>query len=414
MIQRRLELDDHTVAVTDPDRRLCGDTGPTKLEVMAYYIKVAPRILPFLQGRPTSTVFRPDESTQEFRFARTAPPGCSGRFATYGLACFGRPQLERYLTVPDRDRLEALVDYGCLSFHPWSSTAATTLQPSQMVFNLDPERIAFREVRNAALLLRDLLTASGLTAWVKTSGGRGLHVLVPLSGGVSYGDARLAADTIVRRAIRREPALFSRDPRPAKRRGRILLDTSRNDRGATIVAPYAVATSGLVSALLQWNELQQPIYPEDFDMDRVAAREPADLANQSAFFAAEQSLEPLLRRKRSSRPPVDLGDETHWLWTQSRRIQDEAEATRIESASLCYRAQKVREETTRCYDRRVPAKVPWLPSVVPPGAHPERCPRCGRLALIPWTLRRDNRTKALLRTWVCTECQQLEERPEPE
>jgi hypothetical protein len=94
--------------------------------------------------------------------------------------------------------------------------------------------------------------------------------------------------------------------------------------------------------------------------------------------------------------------------------KDEAEVTRVESASLRYHAQKVREETTRCYDRRVPAKVPWLPSVVPPGAHPERCPRCGRLALIPWTLRRDNRTKALLRTWVCTECQQLEERPEPE
>jgi bifunctional non-homologous end joining protein LigD len=305
VIQRRLELDGHTIAVTEPDRRLCGDEGPTKMEVMAYYIKVTPRILPFLHGRPTSTVLRPDQSTQEFRFARTAPPGCPRRFATYGLACFGRPQLERYLTVPDRGTLEALVDYGCLSFHPWSSTAAATLQPSQMVFNLDPERIAFREVRNAALLLRDLLAACGLTAWVKTSGGRGLHVLVPLSGSVSYGDTRLAADSIVRRAIRREPTLFSRDPRRAKRRGRILLDTSRNDRGATIVAPYAVATSGLVSALLAWDELQQPIYPEDFDMDRVVARERADLPNQAAFFAAEQSLEPLLRRKPSSRSPLD-------------------------------------------------------------------------------------------------------------
>jgi hypothetical protein len=62
----------------------------------------------------------------------------------------------------------------------------------------------------------------------------------------------------------------------------------------------------------------------------------------------------------------------------------------------------------------MPARVPWLPSAVPPGAHAERCGKCGRMALIPWTLRRDNHTKALLRTWVCTECQQLEERPEPE
>ena len=62
----------------------------------------------------------------------------------------------------------------------------------------------------------------------------------------------------------------------------------------------------------------------------------------------------------------------------------------------------------------MPAKVPWLPSVIPPGARPERCANCGRMALIPWTLRRDNDTKVVFRTWVCTECQTLVERPEPE
>ena len=62
----------------------------------------------------------------------------------------------------------------------------------------------------------------------------------------------------------------------------------------------------------------------------------------------------------------------------------------------------------------MPAKVPWLPSHVPPGARPERCPHCGRQAFIPWTLRRDGQTKTVLRTWVCAECQQMEERPEPE
>src|SRR5262249_23292411 len=186
----------------------------------------------------------------EFRFARPAPPGCPGRFATCRVTAFGSPQLERYLAVPDSSALEGLVDYGCLSFHPWHSTAAAPYRPTQMVFNLDPEAVAFRQVRVAALLLRELLAACGLTAWVKTSGGRGLHVLVPLSGAVSFADTRVAADTIARRLIRREPMLFSRDPRRAKRRGRILIDTSRNERGATLIAPYAVATSGLVSALL--------------------------------------------------------------------------------------------------------------------------------------------------------------------
>src|SRR5215510_2700609 len=157
MSHRLVELDGRTVALTDPDRRLSDIAGPTKLDIVTYYRKVAPRIVPFLRGRPASTVFWPDESTQEFPFARTAPPGCPGRFATYRLASFGRAHLERYLTVPDAGTLEALVDHGCLSFHPWNSTAAAPFQPTQMVFNLDPELIAFREVRVAALLLRDLL-----------------------------------------------------------------------------------------------------------------------------------------------------------------------------------------------------------------------------------------------------------------
>jgi bifunctional non-homologous end joining protein LigD len=283
--------------VVNPDRRICDD-GPTKVDLVAYYMKVAPRLLPFLRERPTSTVWLPDESTQEFRFARTAPPGCWGRFPMYRLARLRSPQLDPYLAVPDGNTLAALVNSGCLSFHPWSSTAVGSLQPNRMVFNLDPEAIAFREVRNAALLLRELLGVCGLTAWVKTSGGQGLHVLVPVSGNVSFEDVGLVAKTIVTRAIRREPTLFSRDPRRTRRRGRILIDTSRNDRGATIIAPYAVATSGFVSALLEWDELSRPMYPEDFDTDRVIEREHSDLTNQAAFLAAEQSLEPVRRRQR--------------------------------------------------------------------------------------------------------------------
>jgi bifunctional non-homologous end joining protein LigD len=363
VIHRLVELEGHTVTVTDPDRRLYGDDGPTKTELMAYYAKVAPRLVPFLRGRAVSTVFGPTASTEEFRFARTAPPGCPGRFATYRLPSFGRPELERLLTVPDIGALEALVDYGCVSFHPWNSTALAALQPTQMVFNLDPEAIAFREVRNAALLLRELLGVCGLTAWVKTSGRHGLHVLVPLTGTVSFGDTRLVADTIATRAIRREPTLFSRDPRRGKRRGRILIDTSRNACGATIIAPYAIATSGLVSALLEWDELQRPLYPDEFDLARVVAREHTDANNQAAFFAAEQRLEPIERyvtriraRGTSSLHPrrdgeplhagtsVALVEEARCLRASSRRLRDNAEATRIESGDLRERARKVRDD----------------------------------------------------------------------
>jgi bifunctional non-homologous end joining protein LigD len=327
VIRRLLKLFGKTVMVTHPDHRIHGDEGATKTELVEYYLKVAPRLLPFLHNRPISTVWLPDESTQEFRFARTSPPGCLGRFPMHRLPGLSGRQVDPYLTVPDADTLAALVNGGCLSFHPWSSTVAAPLHADRVVFNLDREAIAFREVRNAALLLRELLAACGLSAWVKTSGGQGLHVLVPVSGGMSFEDARLIAETIVTRAIRREPTLFSRQMRRARRRGRILIDISPNAYGATVIAPYAVATSGLVSALLHWDELRGPMYPEDFDMARVVAREELDLRNQRSFFAAEQSVDSLLKSgrgrcpTRSPRREVNeewlLGDAPSALWRQA-------------------------------------------------------------------------------------------------
>jgi bifunctional non-homologous end joining protein LigD len=304
LTHRLLEVDGHTIAVTDPERRLDGDRGPSKAEVLAYYIKVAPRLLPYVRGRPVSTTLLPDDSTQEFRFARTAPLRCPRRFATCRLGGIDRPQLERYLTVPDVGTLAALVDYGCLSFHPWNSTTDLPLQPTQMVFNLDPEAIAFREVRQAALLLRELLSDFGLRAWVKTSGRSGLHVLVPFHGRVSFDDVRSVADMIVNRATRRDPKLFSRDPRRSRRRGRILLDTSRNERGRTIIAPYAVATSGFVSTPLEWDELRRPTYPDEFGMEQVLARAATDFTNDEGFFAIAQSLKLVLRDMHQRRSPV--------------------------------------------------------------------------------------------------------------
>jgi bifunctional non-homologous end joining protein LigD len=359
MIHRLLELDGHTLMVSDPDRRLFDDGGPTKADLLAYYLKVAPGLVPFLAGRAVSTVLLPDASTQEFRFARAVPRGCPGRFPSHGLIGAGGSQRERYLTVPDGGVLAALVDWGCLSFHPWNSTVSAPHAPTQMVFNLDPEAIAFREVRNAACLLRDLLATFGLKAWVKTSGGHGLHVLVPLSGAASFDQTRVVAETIARRAIRRDPTLFSRDPRRGKRRGRILIDTSRNQRGETLIAPYAVATSGHVSTLLEWDELSRPTYPEDFTMSTVLARTRADARNRAAFFDAAQTLDRWLPRRPGSQSaprgtswipgdtPAAVHSQAQWLGGESQRLRDEAEVTRAQNTDIRHRAQKVCDEARR-------------------------------------------------------------------
>ena len=298
MKHNAVELCGSTVRVSDPDRRIHGNAGASKADIFAYYMNVAPRLLEFLRERPISTVWFPDASTSEFRFARHSAHRWAHRYPIYRPPSPGTLRVDPYLTVPDTDTLAGLLQHGCLSFHPWNCRTAAPLQSDRIVFNLDPEAIAFREVRNAALLLQELLANCGLQSWVKTSGGNGLHVLVPVNGGVSFDDVCRGAEMIVARAMQREPSLFSRDVRPARRRGRILIDTSRNRRGESLIAPYAVATSGLVSAFVESSELQRPLYPDDRDMPRVLARERTDRRIQEAFFAVKQSLDVLFVRKR--------------------------------------------------------------------------------------------------------------------
>ena len=113
-------------------------------------------------------------------------------------------------------------------------------RPDRMVFNLDPTEIGFREVRQAALLVRDLLARHHVRSWVKTSGGSGLHVMVPLRPVHGFDEVRAAAAFIGRAARAREPKLFTGEVRPARRRGRIRIDVERNRAGAALVSAFSV------------------------------------------------------------------------------------------------------------------------------------------------------------------------------
>src|SRR5207302_1125043 len=182
--------------------------------------------------------------TGECLYQKTAPPGLPTWITTRRIrsehAALGYSD---YVLVTERAALAYFVNLGYISVHPWSCTVDALDRPDLMLFDLDPTEIAFREVRNAALLVRDLLNGFRIRAWVKTSGGRGLHVLVPLTPQYSFAQVRSAAEVITRLARSREPSLFTLDMRRARRRGKILIDVHRNHRGATLVSPWAVRES---------------------------------------------------------------------------------------------------------------------------------------------------------------------------
>jgi bifunctional non-homologous end joining protein LigD len=301
---RVLEIDDRRVLLNRLDEVLWPDVGITKGDLIDYYLDVAPHLLPFVANRAVSFLHAPDPITGECVYQKTAPPGLPPWIPTRRIrsehAALGYSD---YVLIAERAALAHFVNLGYISLHPWSCTVDALDRPDLLLFDLDPTEIAFREVRHAALLVRDLLGSFGLRAWVKTSGGRGLHLLVPLRPEYSFAQVRTAAETITRLARVREPSLFTLDMRRARRRGKILIDVHRNHRGATLVTPWAVRefATATVSTPLEWPELERSIYPEDFTLATIRDRRARVGDPLASFFRAPQALAPLLESGRSRR-----------------------------------------------------------------------------------------------------------------
>jgi bifunctional non-homologous end joining protein LigD len=298
---RVLDVDGRRLILNHADEVLWKDDGLTKGDLVDYYLAMADHVLPFLAHRPVSVLRTPDAITGECSYQRTAPPGLPAWIATRRVrsehAALGYAE---YLIGADRATLAYLVNLGALSFHPWSCTIDALDRPDQLLFDLDPTEIAFREVRNAAMLIRDLLGLFKIRSWVKTSGGRGLHVMVPLAPVHTFDEVRTAADLITRLARSREPGLFTLQMRRARRRGKILIDVHRNHRGATLISPYAVRefSPAPIATPLDWSELTRPIYPEDFHFKNILERLRTQGNPLQDFFSHGQSLVPLLDRGR--------------------------------------------------------------------------------------------------------------------
>jgi bifunctional non-homologous end joining protein LigD len=299
-----LELDGRRILVTSPDTLLWPDGGISKADLIDYYLAVAEHLMPFFINRPISLLRCPDGVLGDCVYQKSAPVGLPTWLTTRRIRSEQAAQgYAEYLVGVDRAALVYLLNLGYISHHLWSSTVEAIDRPDMLLFDLDPTEIAFREVRNAAMLVRDLLMTYKIRSWVKTSGGHGLHVMVPLTPVHGFDQALAAAETITRMARQREPSLFTLDMRRARRRGKILIDVHRNHRGATLVSPYAVREypGAPVSTPLEWHELERGIYPEDFRLVNTRDRL-ARIGDPMARFATtRQTLTPILESGRFRR-----------------------------------------------------------------------------------------------------------------
>ncbi len=307
MSTRVAEVDERRILFANTETLLWPEANISKGDLIDYYVELAGVVLPFLALRPLSLLRCPDGVAGECVYQKTAPPGLPQWIPTRRVrsdqAALGYAE---YVIGSERAALAYLVNLGYTSFHPWAGLVDAVDRPDLMLFDLDPTEIAFREVRNAALLVRSLLAGFKIRSWVKTSGGAGVHVIVPLDPVYSFEQTLTAASTITRMARQREPSLFTFDMRRARRRGKILIDVLRNRRGATLVSPYAVREypGAPVATPLEWSDLERSVYPEDFHFHNVRERLRQRGDPLRGLFAERQSLAPLLEggRARRARP----------------------------------------------------------------------------------------------------------------
>ncbi len=246
------------IQVTNAERVIDASTGLTKLHLVRYYESVASWILPHLVGRPCSLVRGPSGVSGQLFFqkhgSKIGIPGITELDAALW------PGHAALLEVSTPDALIGAAQMNVIEFHTWNSVVGNIDKPDRMVFDLDPgEGTAWQQVQEAATLVRTLLSELNLESWLKTSGGKGLHVVVPLAPRLDYDTVKDCSQAVVQHLARTIPSRFVAKSGPANRVGKLFVDYLRNGHGATTAAAFSArARPGLgVSMPVSWDELSK-------------------------------------------------------------------------------------------------------------------------------------------------------------
>jgi bifunctional non-homologous end joining protein LigD len=246
------------VKVSNRDRVIFPEAGVTKGELADYYAKVAPIMLPWTANRPISLVRCP-QGRGKHCFFQKHDAGSFGEHVHHVDIREKDGSVEPYLHIDDADGLVTCVQMGTIEFHGWGSSVATLEQPDRMVFDLDPDvDLGFEVVKKAAEDLKNHLAEIGLTSFALLSGGKGVHVVVPLQPKADWAVVKDFSERFARALGEAEPERFVANMSKAKRKGRIFIDYLRNQRGSTAIMPYSArARAGApVAAPVTWTELR--------------------------------------------------------------------------------------------------------------------------------------------------------------
>ncbi|HEV2866511.1 MAG TPA: DNA ligase D, partial [Allosphingosinicella sp.] len=247
------------VKISNPERMIYPEASITKAELAEYYRTVAPMMLQWTANRPL-TLIRCPQGRAKKCFFQKHDSGTFGDLVHRIPIEEKKGELEEYLYVTDRPGLITLVQMGVVEFHGWGSPIEAVEQPDRLVFDLDPdEGLGFEAVKKAAQDIRRHLADMGLQTFPLLTGGKGLHVVVPLQPNAHWPKVKDFAQRFAVALATAEPERFTAHLAKNRRKGRIFLDYLRNQRGSTAILPYSArARDGApVSAPINWDELEE-------------------------------------------------------------------------------------------------------------------------------------------------------------
>ncbi|OPX89829.1 MAG: putative DNA ligase-like protein [Pelotomaculum sp. PtaB.Bin104] len=276
-LQKQTEINDNSIIIegikiTNPDKVMFDDPEITKADVVRYYSQVAERMLPYVNHRILSIVRCPKGISQSCFYKKH--PGADNKGIAILPFLTGDGKTEDYFYIKNKSGLISEAQMGTLEFHIWGSRVDELEKPDMMVFDLDPdEGMDLDRVRQGARDLKSLITELSLNSYLKTSGGKGYHVVVPLKPTVLWDTFYDFARRVAEVMEQKWPDRYTANVRKANRTGKIFIDWIRNGRGATSIAPYSIRArkGACVSMPIAWDELDT-VTPDGINMKDALLR----------------------------------------------------------------------------------------------------------------------------------------------
>ncbi len=259
--------------ITHPEKVVYPELGITKQEVLDYYALVAERMLPHVANRPLTLVRCPNGRGKPCFFQKHPGEGTPP-----GLRCVSIREKEGkapYSVIDDATGLFGLVQLGALEIHTWGSRADAFEHPDLLVFDLDPDPLLdYAAVIAGAHAIREVFEQAQLETFVKTTGGKGLHVCVPIAPELAWDQVKSFTGHVAQALAQRSPELYVATQSKAQRTGKIFIDYLRNGRGATFIAPYSTRAreNAPLAIPLEWDELSPKLLPNHFTLRNVHRR----------------------------------------------------------------------------------------------------------------------------------------------